>query len=72
MFTNVGGTRGETLKMGTSDHLSVIITCENVGFDNNKMFPHVHWKAYEAILTLLQEFWIKKQNGGICKWISGM
>jgi len=56
MFTNVGGTRGETLKMGTSDHLSVIITCENVGFDKNKMFSHVHWKAYEAIITLLQEF----------------
>jgi hypothetical protein len=43
-----------------------------VGFDKNKMFPHVHGKVYEAILTLLQEFWIKEQNGGICKWIIGM
>jgi hypothetical protein len=64
-FTNVGGTRGETLNIGTSDHLPVLITWENVGFDKNKMFPHVHWKAYEAILTLLQEFWMKEQNKGM-------
>ncbi|CAF4993517.1 unnamed protein product, partial [Rotaria magnacalcarata] len=57
--------RGETLKMGTSDHWPLLITCENVGFDKNKMFPHVNWKAYEAILTLLQDFWTNEQNRGM-------
>ncbi len=33
-----------------------------MGFDNNKMFPYVNWKAHGAILTLLQEFWIKEQD----------
>jgi hypothetical protein len=51
--------------MGTSDHWPVKITCENMGFDNNKNFPHINWKTYEAILTLLQEFWIKEQNKGM-------
>ncbi|CAF5167325.1 unnamed protein product, partial [Rotaria magnacalcarata] len=60
-FTNLGGTRGETLKMGTSDHWPIMITCENLVFDKNSIFPHVHWKAYEAILTLLQSFWQKEQ-----------
>jgi hypothetical protein len=61
-FTNIGETKAETLRMGTSDHWPVIITCEKVGIDENKFFPHVHWKAFEAILTLLQEFWIKEQD----------
>ncbi len=64
-FSNVGGMRGETLKMGTSDHWPTLITCENVRFDKNKMFSHVNWKAFEAILTLLQEFWIKEQMIGM-------
>ena len=38
-FTNIGGTRGETLNTGTSDHWPVMITCENVCFDKNKCFP---------------------------------
>ncbi|CAF4157481.1 unnamed protein product, partial [Rotaria magnacalcarata] len=64
-FTNLGGIRGETLKMGTSDHWPIMITCENLVFDKNSIFPHVHWKAYEAILTLLQEFWQREQSRGI-------
>ncbi|CAF3510010.1 unnamed protein product [Rotaria socialis] len=64
-FTNLGGTRGETLKMGTSDHWPIMITCENLVFDKNSVFPHVHWKAYEAILTLLQEFWQREESRGI-------
>ncbi|CAF2106824.1 unnamed protein product [Rotaria magnacalcarata] len=64
-FTNIDEVRGETLKMGTSDHWPLLITCENVGFDKNKMFPHVNWKAYEAILTLLQDFWTNEQNRGM-------
>ena len=64
-FTNIGETKGETLNMGTSDHWPLLITCENVVFDKNTIFAHVHWKAYEAILTLLQEFWIKEQKRGM-------
>ena len=64
-FTNIGEVRGETLKIGTSDHWPTLLTCENVGIGKNKMFPHVHWKAYEAILALLQEFWLKQQNVGM-------
>ncbi|CAF2139620.1 unnamed protein product [Rotaria magnacalcarata] len=64
-FANLGGTRGETLKMGTSDHWSIMITCENLVFDKNSIFPHVYWKAYEVILTLLQEFWQKEQIRGM-------
>ena len=30
-----------------------------------KCFPRVHWKAYEAIFALLQEFWLKQQNVGM-------
>ncbi len=61
-FANVGGIKGETIRTGTSDHWPIILTCESVGFDKNKMFPRVHWKAYEAILTLLQGFWINEQD----------
>ena len=64
-FANVGGIKGETIKTGTSDHWPISLTCENVGFDKNKMFSHVHWKVYEAILTLLQEFWMNEQNRGM-------
>lgn len=64
-FTNIEKVRGETLKSGTSDHWPIIITYENVVWDKNKMFPHVHWKMFEAMLALLQEFWLKVQNRGM-------
>jgi hypothetical protein len=41
------------------------VICENVGFDENRMFLHVHMKAYDAILRLLKEFRLKKQNIGM-------
>jgi hypothetical protein len=34
------------MKAGTSGHWSVVITCENVGFDKNRIFFHAHLKAY--------------------------
>ena len=55
-FTNIEGARGETQNTGTNDHWPVMITCENVCFDKNKMFPFVNWKVFEAILALLQGF----------------
>ncbi|CAF4536708.1 unnamed protein product [Rotaria sp. Silwood1] len=44
MFTNVEDAREEIVKTGTSDLSSVMIICENVGFDKNKMFFNVSWK----------------------------
>ena len=41
-FTNIRKVGGETLKTGTGDHWLILITCQNVGFDNNTKFPHVH------------------------------
>lgn len=64
-FTNIGQTKGETLKMGTSDHWPQMITCENVSFDKNRMFSYVNWKVYDAILTLLQDYWIREQITGM-------
>ena len=64
-FTNIGGTKAETLNIGSSDHWPIEITCENIFFDKSRMFPHVHWNVFEAILTLVQEFWIKEQNSGM-------
>ena len=29
------------------------------------MLSQVHWNAYEAILVLLQEFWLKQRNVGM-------
>jgi hypothetical protein len=42
-----------------------MITCENVGFDKNKIFSYVNSKAFEAILTLLEEFSIKEKKIGM-------
>lgn len=64
-FTNVEEVRIETLKLGTSDHWPLMITCENVGFDKDRFFSYVNWKVFEAIITLLQDFWIKEQNRGM-------
>ena len=61
-FTNIEETRGETLRMGTSDHWPVMITCVKVGFDSNTMFSYVNWKLYEVILTLLQKFWMEEHR----------
>ena len=61
-FTNIEETRGETLRMGTSDHWPVMITCVKVGFDSNTMFSYVNWKLYEVILTLLQKFWMDEHR----------
>ncbi|CAF3872482.1 unnamed protein product [Rotaria magnacalcarata] len=64
-FTNIDEVREEALNIDTSDHWPLLITFKNVGFEKNKMFPHVNWKAYEVILTLLQEFWTNEQNRGM-------
>ena len=62
-FTNIGETKAETLRIGTSDHWPIKITCKNTGIAESKYFPHVHWKAFRATLTLIHEFWIKEPEG---------
>ena len=42
-----------------------MITYENVCFDQIKIFPFVNWKVFEAILELLQDFWLKQQSIGM-------
>ena len=64
-FTNMGEVKEETLNVGTSDHLPSIVTCEHLVSDKTNLFPHVHWKMFEALLALLQEFWIQEQNNGM-------
>lgn len=64
-FANIEETKSESLKLGTSDHWPLLITCENVGFDKSTTFSYVNWKVFEAILTLLQEYWIREQKRGM-------
>lgn len=44
----------ETLHVRTSDHWPTVLTCENVSFGMSNIFPHTNWKAFEAILVILQ------------------
>lgn len=64
-FTNMGEVKEETLNVGTSDHRPSIVTCEHLVSDKTNLLPHVHWKMFEALLALLQEFWIQEQNNGM-------
>ena len=41
-FTNIRKVGEETLKTGTGDRWLILITCENVGFDNDTKSPRVH------------------------------
>ena len=56
----MGKVGGERINEGTSDHWTIVITCENVSFDKTNLFSHVHWKIFEAWLALFQEFWMKE------------
>jgi hypothetical protein len=61
-FSNITAISSETLNVGTSDHWPIILSCENVSFDTNSIFPHTNWKAFEAVLVLLQTFWVREQK----------
>ncbi|CAF5040242.1 unnamed protein product [Rotaria magnacalcarata] len=52
----------ETLFFGTSDHWPIVLSCGNIFFDTNSFFPHTNWKAFEAVVTLLQTFWMEEQK----------
>ena len=70
-FTNMTAISGETLHFGTSDHWPVVLTCNNIFFDINSSFMYTNWKAFEAILVLLQGFWLKEQDrGNMQEWYS--
>ena len=59
-FANISAITSETLQSGTSDHWPLILTCENISFDIEGIFPHTNWRVFEAILVLLQTFWRKE------------
>ena len=61
-FSNITAISSETLHIGTSDHWPIVLSCENVSFDIRSVFPHTNWKAFEAVLVLLQTFWIEEQK----------
>ena len=61
-FSNITTVSSETLHFGTSDHWPVMLACENISFDTNNFFPRTNWKVFEAVLVLLQTFWIEEQE----------
>ncbi|CAF3405870.1 unnamed protein product [Rotaria socialis] len=61
-FSNMSTISSETLFFGTSDHWPIVLSCENIFFDTNSFFPHTNWKAFEAVITLLQTFWTEEQK----------
>lgn len=61
-FSNMSTISSETLLLGTSDHWPILLSCENISFDTNSFFPHTNWRAFEAVLALLQTFWIEEQK----------
>jgi hypothetical protein len=62
-FSNMDGMSCATMHFGTSDHWPVVVTCENVTFNTTNTFSHTNWKAFEAVLSLLQSFWIEQLKG---------
>ncbi|CAF0995715.1 unnamed protein product [Didymodactylos carnosus] len=61
-FSNLEGLNSETMLVGTSDHWPILLTCVNADFDTSNMFPHVQWLLFQAVLALLQEFWVDEQE----------
>ena len=61
-FSNITAISSETLHIGTSNHWPIVLSCGNVSFDIRSVFPHTNWKAFEAVLVLLQTFWIEEQK----------
>lgn len=61
-FSNITDISCETLHFGTSDHWPQVLSCENIFFDIRSFFSHTNWKAFEAILVLLQTFWVEEQK----------
>ena len=61
-FSNITAISNETLHIGTSDHWPIVLSCENVSLDIWSVFPHTNWKEFEAVLVLLQTFWMEEQK----------
>ena len=61
-FSNITANSSKTLHIGTSNHWPIVLSCENVSFDIWSVFPHTNWKAFEAVLVLLQTFWREEQK----------
>ncbi|CAF4220794.1 unnamed protein product [Rotaria magnacalcarata] len=61
-FSNMTTISCETLHLGTSDHWPIVLICENIFFDMKGTFSHTNWRVFEAILVLLQTFWVEEQK----------
>jgi hypothetical protein len=61
-FSNITPISSETVHVGTSDHWPIVLSCENISFGTINIFPITNWKAFEAILGLLQTFWMEEQK----------
>ncbi len=61
-FSNMTAISCETIHVGTSDHWPLVLSCESISFDMKSTFAHTNWKAFEAMLALLQTFWIEEQK----------
>ena len=68
-FSNITAISSETLHFGTSDHWPIVLSCENICFNSDSIFPHTNWRVFEAVLVLLQTFWKEEQKkNSIDEW----
>lgn len=61
-FTNITNISCETIHFGSSDHRPLVLTCENIFFGSKDVFSYTNWRVYEAILVMLQSFWVEEQK----------
>ena len=68
-FTNISSASCETLFLGTSDHWPTVLTTHSIGFLTKGVFPQTNWRAYQAVLVLLEEYWVRElKNHGSDQW----
>jgi len=56
LFSNMTAISSETLQCATRDQWVMLLSCGNLSFDIKNIFPRTNWKAFEAVLALLQVF----------------
>ncbi|CAF4121009.1 unnamed protein product, partial [Rotaria magnacalcarata] len=61
-FTNLNRVENETIFYGSSDHWPTVLRSQSIGFVSNDFFPNIDWTIYQAILVLLEDFWINEQK----------
>ena len=61
-FTNLNRVENETIFYGSSDHWPTVLRSQSIGFISSGFFPNIDWTIYQAILVLLEDFWINEQK----------